>query len=708
VQALSRPITESALLGMTWAACPVLFLPQASGYEATVILCVCAGMMAGAAFVLSTLPSAAIPFVVSLSFGTVIGILRSGTDQDKWIMIAVLICFTIIMIRALFWNHANYVRTWLQQVRLRDQANELEKKQSVISLLLNEFEQSVSDCLWEVDAEGRLVRASDALAERTGFTVAQLEGQPLLGFFDADHQEAKDDLSQMRAALDHQDEFNDLCAPVYLNGATRWWQMSAKPVFSESGVFEGYRGGASDITEKHEAEKEIYQLAHFDTLTGFPKREFLLEAIGKTIASSKGEAPAFALHSLDLDRFKTINDVFGHTIGDAFLQVIARRLEKLVGQNDMVARLGSDGFVILQNDAAVSNDAKSLADEILYELGKPVFIDGVKVQSTVSLGFALCPEHSFHAPELLKCADLALLEARKSGRNTHRAFEPRMMAETAKAVALEHDLRDALERNEFALNFQPLFHTQSRRIGGFETLIRWNHPVRGSVSPDLFVPLLEQAGMINVVGDWIIREALREASTWDTSIRISINLSPLQARSGAIVATVAQALAQFEIDPARVDFEITETALVEDTEEILSTLRALRSLGVTISLDDFGTGYSSLALLQIFPFDKIKIDKSFVQQMEASNECRAIVHAVLHLAKDLGMKTTAEGVESQQHMDVLIAEQCTELQGYLFGKPMGPQALIEAGLLQRKVPARSAHTAVLEMVRTEEKLWAHN
>jgi diguanylate cyclase (GGDEF)-like protein/PAS domain S-box-containing protein len=688
--ALSRPITESALLGMTWAACPILFLPEASGYETTIILCVCGGMMTGAAFVLSTLPSAAIPFVVSLSFGTVIGMLRSGSSHDKWIMIAVIICFTIVMIRAAFWNHANYVRTWLQQVRLNDQAIQLEKKQSVISLLLNEFEQSVSDCLWEIDADGRLVRVSETLAERTGFTVAQLEGQPLLGFFDAVHQDGIDDLSRMRRALSDKQEFNDLCAPVHLNGSVRWWRLSAKPIFCGSGTFEGYRGVASDVTEKHKADQEIYQLAHFDSLTGFPKREYLLEEVGKTISASEGEAPAFALHSLDLDRFKTINDVFGHTVGDAFLQVIARRLQNLVGGNDMVARLGSDGFVILQHDVAGRDEAKSLADEILYELGKPAFIDGLKVQSTVSLGFALCPEHSFHAHELLKFADLALLEARKSGRNMHRVYEPRMTAEAANVVALEHDLREALERNEFALNFQPLFHTKSQRIGGFETLIRWNHPVRGSVSPDLFVPILEQAGLINVVGDWIIREALREASTWDASTRISINLSPLQARSGAIVATVAQALAQFEIEPARVDFEITETALFDDTEEILSTLRALRGLGVTISLDDFGTGYSSLALLQVFPFDKIKIDKSFVQQMETSDECRAIVHAVLHLAQCLGMRTTAEGVETQQHMEALVAEQCSELQGYFFGKPMAPQALVEAGVLTRKAPATFA------------------
>jgi diguanylate cyclase (GGDEF)-like protein/PAS domain S-box-containing protein len=688
--ALSRPITESALLGMTWAACPILFLPQASGYESTIILCMCVGMMCGAAFVLSTLPGAAIPFVVSLSFGTAVGMLRSGQSEGEWVMMAVLISFTIVMIRASFWNHTNYVKTWLQQRRLKEQAQQLEKKQGVISLLLNEFEQSISDCLWETDVDGRLVDASETLADRTGFSVAQLEGKSLLGFFDTDNPHAADALSQIRRALDARQEFNALCVPVELNGRTRWWQLSAKPVFSATGAFQGHRGVASDVTAKYESDEKIYQLAHFDPLTGFAKREYLLEEIGKTISASEGEAPAFALHSLDLDRFKTINDVFGHTVGDAFLQVIARRLQNLVGKTDVVARLGSDGFVILQHDVASYDKARSFAAEVLYELGKPVFVDGIKVQSTVSLGFSLCPEHSFQAPELLKFADLALLEARKSGRNTLRAYIPRMMADAAKAVAMEHDLREALERNEFTLNFQPLFHAKTQRIGGYETLIRWNHPVRGSVSPDLFVPLLEQAGIISVVGDWIIREALREASTWDASTHISINLSPLQARNGAIVATVARALAQFEIDPSRVDFEITETALFDDTEEILSTLHALRNLGVTISLDDFGTGYSSLALLQIFPFDKIKIDKSFVQQMETSDECRSIVHAVLHLANDLGMKTTAEGVETRQQMDVLLGAQCTELQGYFFGKPMAPQALIEAGLLKRKTPATFA------------------
>lgn len=690
VRALFRPIMESAILGLAWSMCPILLLPTAEGLDVAIILCICVGMMTGAAFVLSTLPGAAIPFVASLSFGLGLGLLRMGSGGEQIAVLAFLSTFTIVMIRTTSWNFSNYVRSWSQQAELEDQTRLLKKKAGVISLLLNEFEQAASDTLWEADADHRIVRPSEMLSERSKIKVSDLENQQLVSFFDATNMEARPEMDSLRSALACNGEINNLVLPVrsvVRPGKTDWWRISAKPVYSDDGLFEGYRGVTSNVTDKHLAEKQIYDLAHFDSLTGVPKREMLIEAIDAALIETDAGAPGFALHALDLDRFKTINDVYGHAAGDVYLKATAQRLQELLGPHDMVARFGGDEFVILQKDLTGRGEAMAMAMRIQRAVSEPVVVNGASAQSSVSLGIAMCPEHSVSSAELLKFSDLALLASKAAGRDTACFFDPDLNDDVSERIAMEADLRHALGNNEFSLNYQPIIHVKTGRVRSFETLIRWIHPMRGSVGPDQFVPILEQAGMITTVGDWIIREALREAATWDDSVRISINLSPLQVRNRSLITTVAHALAQTGVDPRRIDFEITETAVFDDTEASLSVLHALHKLGVTISLDDFGTGFSSLSLLRIFPFDKIKIDKSFVEKMESSDECAAIVRSVVGLGRSLGMRTTAEGVETERQAEMLTMEGCMELQGYLFGRPQLPAELVESGMLRRRAPA---------------------
>ena len=685
VSAVWRPITESTLLGLAWAVCPLLFLPELKGFDLALIICVCGGMMAGGAYVLSTLPSAAVPFVVTVSFGLAMGILRSNAGTGGFTLLALLVCFTVVMIRTTFWNHRNYVTAWLQQEKLKDQALQLKRKQGVISLLLNEFEQAASDCLFELDQRHRVVRASSVLAERTDFTIDQLDDQHIASFFDGTNMEGRPALQALLAALEVSGEINNLRLPVRMKGGvTVWWRISAKPVHNEAGVFEGYRGVASDVTEKYEAEKQIYNLAHFDTLTGVPKRERMLDALEAAVSAPAGAAAQFAVHALDLDRFKTINDVYGHSVGDAYLKATAQRLQDIIGPDNVVARFGGDEFVILQKGISGRGEAMAMAVTIQQALAEPVNIGGSNAQSSVSIGISVFPDHAGTPAELLKFADLALLASKGAGRDTACFFDTDLNDDVSERIAMEDDLRQALSQNQFRLDFQPIVSARTGELRAMETLIRWTHPERGEVGPDTFVPILEQAGMITTVGDWVIREALREAARWDESIRVSINLSPLQVRNRSLITTVTHALAQSGVDPKRVDFEITETALFDDAEESLSALHALHSLGVTISLDDFGTGFSSLSLLRIFPFDKIKIDKSFVQQMETSEECLAIVRSVVGLARSLGMRTTAEGVETETLAEMLRAEGCAELQGYHFSRPMQTDALAAAGLLQRR------------------------
>ncbi|KCZ92329.1 putative bifunctional diguanylate cyclase/phosphodiesterase [Hyphomonas johnsonii] len=682
-RSMRRSINESAMLGTAWAICPILLIPISQGFDLAIVLWISSGMVTGAAYMLSTLPRAAIPFVATLVLGMAIGVLRSGVGAPQLASLVVLAGFTVVMIRSMFWNYSNYVRSWLQQAKLAEQADQLARKTDVISLLLNEFEQAASDTLWEADARHRLIRPSEVLAERTNISVEDLDRQHLAAFFDATNMEGRDEMERLHDALRVNGEIHNICLPVRRTDRTEWWRMSAKPTFGDDGRFEGYRGVASDITDKYLAQKQVYHLAHFDALTSVPKRDMLLKAINTAVSETKGTTSRFAVLAVDIDRFKTINDVFGHTVGDAYLIEVADRLRDIIGPDDVVSRFGGDEFVILQRDVTGRNDAMELAAAIRTALAEPVEIDGTQAQSSVSIGVSIFPDHAALPVDLLKYADQALLASKAAGRDTVRVFESNMNDDASERIALETDLRNALAGNELSLNFQPIVHAKSGRFGSFEALIRWHHPTRGSVGPDIFVPILEQAGMITTVGDWIIREALREAATWDETTRISINLSPLQVRNRSLVATVAHALAQTGVDPKRVEFEITETALFDDTEESLSTLHGLHSLGVSISLDDFGTGFSSLSLLRIFPFDKIKIDKSFIDRMETSEECLAIVRAVIGLASSLGMRTTAEGIETASQAERLKKEGCSELQGFYFGRPQLPGDLVKEGLLRK-------------------------
>jgi diguanylate cyclase (GGDEF)-like protein/PAS domain S-box-containing protein len=687
-QELYRPVAESAMLGLAWSICPVMFLPMTQGLDLAIVLWVCTGMMTGAAYVLSTLPAAAIPFVSALSFGMAIGLIRSGTESEQLSLLGLLAVLTIVMIRTTSWNYANHVRSWLQQAMLTDQTDQLEKKQQVISLLLNEFEEAASDCLWETDSEHRLARPSKYLSERSGFTLEELDQQPLISFFDAENPEAREDLERLRTALAQHQPIHNLCLAVRRATRAEWWRISAKPVFDEAGAFEGFRGVAADITDKRIADQRVAYLAHFDSLTGVPKQEKLREALNAAVSSFGAGTAPFAVHCLDLDRFKTINDVHGHAVGDAVLQSAARRIQSVLGPRDIVARFGGDEFVILQQGISGPGEAMALALTIQDLMSVPVETDTALVQTTVSIGIALFPEHAVAAADLMRFADLALMSAKEGGRDSSRLFEPGMNDAVRQRTRMEADLRGALANNEFVLNYQPIVDAHSGRVGGYETLIRWEHPERGNVNPAEFVPILEQTGLIWQVGNWIIREALREAATWDPSLKVSINLSPMQVKNRSLLTIITHTLAQTGVDPRRVDFEITETALFDTTEDSLSVMHALRDLGASISLDDFGTGYSSLSYLRSFPFSKIKIDKSFVDKMETSEECAAIIQAVLGLARRLGMRTTAEGVESAEQARKLAADGCTELQGYLYGRPGLPAELEKAGLLRRaKVPA---------------------
>jgi diguanylate cyclase (GGDEF)-like protein/PAS domain S-box-containing protein len=422
-----------------------------------------------------------------------------------------------------------------------------------------------------------------------------------------------------------------------------------------------------DVTERHQTEARIAHMARHDALTDLPNRiEFEEQIHAALLRTQKGEHAAIL--SLDLDRFKQVNDTLGHPVGDALLKIVAGRLRRIVREDDTVARLGGDEFAIIQLGAVQPEGATNLAQRLIDAISAPYDIEGHQIVIGTSVGIAIAPTDGDAVATLLKSADVALYRAKTDGRGRYRFFEPGMDAAMQARRTLELDLRAALVNGEFELHYQPLVNIATRQVTGFEALLRWRHPARGLVSPADFIPLAEEIGLIVPIGEWVLRQACGDAASWPDHITVAVNLSPAQFKSARLSETVMLALASSGLPPHRLELEITEGVLLVEHATTLAVLHQLRSLGVRIAMDDFGTGYSSLSYLRSFPFDKIKIDRSFIQNMAQDESSSAIVRAVVGLSARLGMATTAEGVETAEQLEGVRAEGCTEVQGFYFSR----------------------------------------
>jgi diguanylate cyclase (GGDEF)-like protein len=429
----------------------------------------------------------------------------------------------------------------------------------------------------------------------------------------------------------------------------------------------GWLATHEDITERRRAEQQIAHMARHDALTDLPNRVLLRERLEHELKRvRRGEI--VAMLCLDLDHFKSVNDTLGHPIGDELLKLVADRLRGCTREPDTIARLGGDEFAIIMTQLRQPSDAAVLARRIRASISKPYHVDGHQIVSDISIGISIAPIDGAEPDQLLKNADMALYGAKADGRGTYRFFEAEMDKRMKERRDLEMDLRQALANGEFELHYQPLVNLQTNEITAFEALLRWHHPTKGLISPADFVPIAEETGLIVSIGEWVLRTACKETANWPDHVKVAVNLSPAQLKAKNLVALVKDALADCGMPPERLQLEITETMLMQNTFATLAMLHELRKLGVQIAMDDFGTGYSSLSYLRSFPFDKIKIDRSFIKDLTDSAEPRAIVHAVAGLAKCLNMISTAEGVETQQQLDTLQAAGCTEMQGYLFSR----------------------------------------
>ncbi len=566
---------------------------------------------------------------------------------------------------------------------LRQRDEELEARGLQLDAALNNMVQGLA----VFDAERRVVIANARYGEiygltpeevRPGTTLQQIvERRVAKGRYPG--QTAKGMLEVMLA---HRSGGRAAQYDVTLDG-DRYVNVSVQPMPNGGSVTTHH-----DITEQRRSEAKIAHMALHDTLTGLPNRTLLNERLGQSIARLKG-ADIAAAHLLDLDLFKNVNDTLGHSAGDELLKKVAARLGALARSSDTVARMGGDEFAIVQAGIADPSEATRLAQRVIDALSEPYEIDGHEVVIGTSVGIALAPGDGLTADQLMRNADLALYRAKGDGRGTSRFFEPEMNALMQSRRSMERDLRKGLAEGEFELYYQPIADLRQNSISCCEALVRWQHPEKGLISPAAFVSVAEEMGLIVPLGEWVLRQACATAAAWPEPVKVAVNLSPVQFRRPGLVQVVMNALAASGLAANRLELEITETVLLDDSAATLAMLHQLRAFGVRIAMDDFGTGYSSLSYLQRFPFDKIKIDRSFVQHIADDKGALNIVRAVAALASGLGMRTTAEGVESQEQLDAVAAEGCTEMQGYLLSRPR-PASEINEMLAIKCQPVRDA------------------
>lgn len=586
----------------------------------------------------------------------------------------------IVVLAAFAWLVVNNARK--SAVALEDSARTVESYAQILQeseARFRDVAEATSDWIWECDPELRLIYFSTRFAEVTGMAAASVLGKTLEQFFASDT--GSDGWSQLLEGTLGQTSFRNLrCCYRDAAGHKRVCRLAGRPILDAAGAFIGYRGTSTDITEEVEAQARASHLALHDSLTGLPNRVLFRERLNQCLHGSRHDAALISVMCLDLDHFKEVNDTLGHGAGDALLRKVAARLRGCVRPADTVSRLGGDEFAIIQLGSTQPSEAEALSLRIIEVLKAPFRIEGQELHVGVSVGVALpgdlAGDTDNAAEKLLKSADIALYRAKQAGRGTVRFFEARMDDELQARKSLEYDLRHALSRKQFELHYQPLIDLKSQKVAAVEALLRWRHPVRGLISPDLFIPIAETCGLVASISDWVLRTACAQVLAWPET-RIAVNLSPVQFRSRELIDSIAQALAETCLEAHRLELEITESVLIKDTETALEILNGLKAIGVNIAMDDFGTGYSSLGYLNSFPFDKIKIDRSFISSLNEQDKSKAIVRSVISLGESLNMITTAEGVETTEQVAFLIEEGCQQVQGFFFGRPRPAKELTE-------------------------------
>ncbi len=648
--------TASAARGMTWGAGFMLLMPTASSYEQIMLGWAIAGLMCGGAFSTWSLPAAAAVFAGFAGLGGFLGMLRTPGVGETWMPYAVPVLFVFLM-RAVMVS-VNVLR---QRVLAEKQ---LLSKNDVISLLLRDFEENASDWLWETDRHGCLQRGVDRFARVLELSVDKVAQNSLLKLSEIFGNEESNNTG-FREKMLAGDSFSNQIVCFSIGSLDRYLKLSAKPLHDHEGKLSGWHGVASDVTDERLADLKVRKLALFDTLTELPNRAFFYDRLDATLQAKSG-IPSWVMY-LDLDGFKAVNDTFGHATGDQLLRAVAIRLAGCLPAKGMLARLGGDEFSVICSGTKSRID--DYGNRITASLAAPFMVGKHEINIGVSMGVTQVLDTIDCRDELMRRADVALYAAKHRGRGHVRYYDEDLDRSQQRRRDIEAALRVALAQEQFVLHYQPIIEIQSGRTFAYEALLRLQTAELGSVPPDEFIPIAEESGLISDIGDWVIRKACGDAVRWPNDVCVAVNVSPLQLQTHRILAVVTRALADSGLQPSRLELELTENALVENVEHTTRILSDLKSLGIRLALDDFGTGYSSLSHLHQFNFDKIKIDRSFVQSFGNRRESAAVVNAVVHLARDLGITMTAEGVETVQHLDAMREAGCDHVQGYLLGRP---------------------------------------
>jgi diguanylate cyclase (GGDEF)-like protein/PAS domain S-box-containing protein len=530
------------------------------------------------------------------------------------------------------------------------------------SLLLQEYEQRGVGWLWQVDSENRVTYISSRMSALLGRPAGQLLGHSLPALLGGH--------AELGRVLLAKQPFNSLEMELKTQRGERWISIAGDPIVDTAGRFEGFRGVGSDITEIRHTQERLTHLANVDVLSGLPNRGRVRQLLGEALRAATTTNVPCAIMFLDLDGFKPVNDTFGHPKGDAVLQAVAKRLCDEVGADGNVGRMGGDEFAIVLTDAQSRQQIEQLAERIINSIAQPYMIDQTEIRIGVSIGCAFGPIDGATVDDLILKADLALYEAKGAGRGVAKYFSSELQTEQDDRVRLETDLRGAIAAKQFHLVYQPLVSAKTQKLVGFEALLRWNHPQRGFVPPNVFIPVAEESGLMPAIGEFVIEEACKAAASWPEPITVALNISPKQIVLPSLPNTVSQYIGRYKVAANRIELEVTEGVFLGDNGQTLDVLKRLRALGVGIALDDFGTGYSSIGYLNKAVFHKLKIDGSFVREAGSRAENVAIIQSIVQLAKSFRMSITAEGVETAEDFERMRELGCDTIQGYLFGRPL--------------------------------------
>ncbi|WP_380872640.1 GGDEF domain-containing protein [Sphingomonas sp. DBB INV C78] len=646
-------VFEAAIHAGLWSALPLFAFAGQPPHTQMMLAGAMATMMAGA-FLLVLVPVAAAIWVLVLAAAMLWGLHGAGDMAVGTALVLITGYVAVVLTGCL-----TIERLLSRYIHLA--ADESTRRES-ISLLLKEYEDQGAGWLWQIDASNQITYVSQRISSLLGRSTSQLMGQSLPVILGCD--------ARLGGALVARQAFSGIQMDVDTLGGTRSITLSGSPIFDTDGSFEGFRGVGSDITDIRRSQERLTHMARIDVLTGLPNRQHMHELFSEAVARAKASNQPCALMFLDLDGFKPVNDSFGHSLGDEVLRTVAQRLAAEVGPRGRIGRVGGDEFALLLTDGQSRQVVEEMGLKLIRAVAEPLILPSAEIRIGMSIGSAIAPIDGEAVDDLLLKADLALYEAKSRGRGTFVHFEQRLQQDAEDRIRLEHDLRQALKRNELEVHYQPVVSADTQAVLGFEALLRWRHPQRGMISPATFIPIAEETGLIGEIGEWTLRQACKHAAQWPSHIHVAVNVSPRQLIQAGLPNAVSDALANARLQPSRLELEVTESVFLSDTDGSLDTLRRVRSIGVGIALDDFGTGYSSLGYLNKTIFHALKIDGSFVRDAGKRSETVAIINAIVTLANSFRMTITAEGVETVADFERMRALGCNRIQGYLFGKPV--------------------------------------